>query len=457
MAFEFKTRPFAHQRECFDLAKERPYYALFLEMGLGKTKITLDIIEYRKIIRPGYKTLVVCPNTLIDNWEEEAKIHSTLTCVTLTGSKQRRIKRLFENDADVYVINYEGVRILREELSKKTFNLLVLDESQKVKNPGSQQSKACYALSTNIKHKLILTGTPIMNHPLEVFGQYKILTDKVFGTNFYRFRARYAIMGGYLNKQAIQWINIKEFKNKMFSCAVRKTKKECLDLPEKLYEVVKLELPPEQRAVYKELKETFISEFKENPIIAPIVITRLMRFSQITAGFIKDVEGEIHEFKTNPKVEWLIEFLKENDSKVVVFCKFHKEIDMLCEALTKANIGHVSIDGRVKKRIELVKKFNDDVDVRVFVGEIHTSGVGINLTSASYAVFFSNDYSYGVRVQAEDRIHRIGQDKNCTYIDLVARATVDITIANTLKRKGSISYAIIDANNIQDMLEGAKR
>ena len=437
---DFKTPCFKHQLECFEKIKDQPYYALLLEPGLGKTKVTLDIISYRKIANPNYKTLVICPNTLVENWVEEAFKHSDLVPIALLGTKDKRLKNL-ASDADVYVINYESTRILKNDLIKKGFDLLVLDESTAVKNPKTLQSKACFEISYNTKGKLILTGTPIMNNPLDIFGQYRILNPDIYGRNFYRFRSRYAMMGGYLDKQVVRWINMVDFRQRLYRCAVRKTKDDCLDLPDKLYQVIRLDVPEEQKKVYNDLKTGFMAEFREGLILAPVVLTRLMRFSQITAGFTKTVEGEEYAFSKNPKIDWLIDFVKNLaiERKVVVFCRFSYEIKMVEAALRKANLDFVTVQGGVKDRIDLVNKFNRDASVRCFIGQIQTTGMGINLTSANYAVFMSNSYSYGERVQAEDRIHRIGQDRNCTYIDLLLKGTVDVSIHNTLKRKESLS------------------
>ena len=438
-----KTKPFKHQQECFDLIKGREYYGLFAEPGLGKTKIALDIISYHAQAGARYRALVVCPNTLVENWADEIIKHSDLSYILLTGSRGKRLTRL-THEATVYVINYESTRILYKELRDKGFDYLVLDESTAVKNHKSLQSRACYDISTSVTRRLLMSGTPIMNSPLDIFAQYKVLDPLIFGISYYRFRNRYDVMGGFMNKQAIQWKNMDSFKRKVWACAVRKTKDECLDLPDKLYQVVHIDLTEEQKTVYKKLKEDFIYEFKDVTVTAPIMLTRLMRFSQITAGFTKDVEGIEHEFKDNPKVSWLVDFINNLDvaSKVVVFCRFRREIQMVEDALRKNNVPSVSVHGGVKDRIERVKQFNTSKDIKVFIGQIQTAGVGINLTSASYCVFMSNSYSYGERIQAEDRTHRIGQTKNVTYIDLLARGTIDLGIHRALRRKESLAAMV---------------
>jgi len=283
-----------------------------------------------------------------------------------------------------------------------------------------------------------------MNTPLDIFAQYKVLNPIIFGISYYRFRGRYAVMGGYMNKQPIQWRNMDDLKRRIFTCAVRKTKDECLDLPDKLYQVVHVDMTAEQATIYKKLKEDFIYEFKDMTVTAPIVLTRLMRFSQITSGFTKDIEGIEHEFKKNPKVDWLVDFIANlpDKAKVVVFCRFRREIAIIEDAFRRVGITHVSVHGDVKDRIERVKQFNQDKDTRAFIGQMQTTGMGINLTSASYCVFMSNSYSYGDRVQCEDRTHRIGQTNNVTYIDVLARGTIDERIHKVLKKKESLSAMV---------------
>jgi SNF2 family DNA or RNA helicase len=394
-----KTKPYEHQQECFDLIKDKEYYGLFAEPGLGKTKIALDVISYHAKSHKRYKALVVCPNTLVENWADEIEKHSSLPYILLLGSKAQRLKKL-SWDSTIYVINYESTRILHKELRERGFDYLVLDESTAIKNFKSLQSKACYDISTAVTRRLIMSGTPVMNTPLDIFAQYKVLDPLIFGISFYRFRATYAVMGGFMNKQAIQWKNMDNFKRKVWSCAIRKTKDECLDLPDKLYQVINVDLTEEQKKVYKKLKEEFIYEFKNITVTAPIMLTRLMRFSQITAGFTKDIEGVEHEFKDNPKVAWLLDFINglDSKSKVVVFCRFRREIRQVEDALRRNATSFVSVHGDTKDRIEKVREFNGEGDIRCFIGQLQTAGIGINLTSASYCVFMSNSYSYGERI-----------------------------------------------------------
>jgi len=438
-----KTALFDHQTEVLEELKKNDFYGLFLEQGLGKTLTMLAYLDWLKGRRGKIQALVVCPNTLTENWLEEVLLHSDLSCIVLSGSTGKRIKRL-THEADIFVINYESTRIMYKALKEKKFDVLVLDESQCVKNFKSQQSRACYDISMVVPKRYLLTGMPVSQSPLDVFAQYRILDPTIFGISFYRFRNRYAILGGFMGKVPIQWRNIDDLKRKVFSCAVRKTKEECLDLPDKLYQVVHLDLPVEQRNLYNTLKKEFIFEFSGAVVTAPIVLTRLMRFSQITSGFTKDTEGTEHEFAQNPKINYVVNFISELDdtSKVVIFCRFRKEIKMLEAAFRLHDISSVTVHGDVRDRIERIKKFNKDKNIKVFIGQISTAGVGVNLTAASYCIFFSNTYSYADRSQAEARLHRIGQVANVTYVDLLMRNTIDTRVHSILRKKESLAALI---------------
>lgn len=434
-----KTTLFKHQQDAVELIKNKTYYALLWECGTGKTLAVLATIAERKARFPRYRTLVVCPNTLIENWMDEVTTHTDLVAVPLLGTRKKRT-RVLACPADIYIINYEGVRCIPDELITQKFDLVAFDESQSLKGHTTLQSKAGYRVAMACPHRLILTGTPIHNSPLDCFGQFRVLSPDIFGVSYYSFRARYAVMGGFLNKQVLKYINMDTFKAKILKCSAVKTKEECLDLPPQLYETVYVDLIPEQQRMYKQLRDEFLATCKDKVVTAPIILTRLMRFSQITAGFYKDTEGVEHSYEKNPKQEWLVEWLKDHGHKTVVFVRFIHELKSLELALHNCGINFTSVYGETKDRVERVKQFNTRPELQVFIGQIDTAGQGINLQSASYCVFLSNNYSYGDREQAEGRIHRSGQKaQNCTYIDVVARDSIDERVLKILKRKENLA------------------
>lgn len=436
-----KTLFLKHQAEDVPKIANKTYFALLYECGAGKTLATLGIIDTRKQRFPKYRTLVILPNTLIENWIDEIAKHTDLTSMALLGSREKRLSLLKQSTGvDILLINYESAWRLADDLIKKKFDLVVFDESQCLKGHTTEQSKGCFKIAMSIPHRLILTGTPVHNSPLDCYGQFRCLSPDIFGSSYYKFRARYAIMGGYLGKQVMKFINMGDFKQRILNCSSIKLKEEVLDLPPRTYETVRVELSDDQKRMYKQLREDFITDMGSSVVTAPVVLTRLMRFSQITAGFYKDIEGKEHSYEKNPKQEWLIEWLKDHGHKTVVFVRFIKELKNLEEALQKNNIGFVSVYGDTGDRIACVKQFNQSTDIQVFIGQIDTAGQGINLQSASYCVFLSNNYSYGDREQAESRIHRQGQKaKNCTYLDVVSRDTIDERVLKILKHKESLA------------------
>lgn len=434
---------FNHQKELLVKAKDRPYYAMLWQPGLGKTLGVLKLIEERKARNPRLRVLYVCPATLIENVQDEVQKFTKLTALSVVGSKKHRLI-ILDRPADIYIINYEGMRILDAVLAARKFDLVVFDESHALKNHTSLQSKAGFRVAMSCPQRIIMTGTPISQNPLDLFGQYRCLSPDIFGMSYFQFRSRYAILGGWMGKQVVKFINQDTLKQKALSCADYRTKQDCLDLPPQLYETVRVDMIPEQVRMYKSLKEQFIASCKDQIVTAPVMLTRLMRFSQITAGFFKTVEGKEVSYDKNPKLDWLVEWLRDTGQKTIVFVRFIKEREDAEARLTKEGIKFVSIQREDDDRIERVKKFNENKDIQVFLTSISLGGTGINLQSASYSIFLSNEYSYGKREQAEGRTHRAGQQaQNCTYIDVVARGTVDESIIKIIKKKEDMARLLV--------------
>lgn len=437
---------YQHQSELRELARTQPRWGVFFEPGTGKSLTLLSIIADRLDAAPKYKTLIVCPATLVPNWYDEVRKHTDLYAEMLLGERVKRTRILENTGAHVYIINYEGARILWSELIRKHFDMLVCDEIHACKDPFSLQSKKLAEISKHINSVYGLTGTSILNTPLDLWGQMRIIDPALLGPSFYRFRAHHAVMGGFLGKQVVKYVNLDKLKAKILTRATIKLADECLDLPPRVYQKVQLELPSEQKIMYDSLKESFYAEFQGKAVTAPIVLTRLIRFSQITAGFCKNTEGEEVPFKENPKLDWLVSWCKEFQKKIVVFVRFVKEVELVERGLADAGITYATLSGKTVNRMDVVRQFNSDAGVQVLVGQIDVAGTGLNLTAAQYAMFLTNSYSYGARRQCEDRIRRIGQTAaHCIYIDLFYRATIDQTLLKTLSRKESLSKLLSES------------
>jgi len=281
--YTFKTKPFSHQIQCFNFFKELNIGGLFLEMGTGKTKIIIDILSYLKLAGKVSKVLYVCPNSVLENVKHEFQIHSAIDwkiCI-LNGPKPKKRKQLLE-DYDIYVVNYEAVRTVEQELMKRGFDVIVCDESTRIKNPQALCSKALHRLGQRAKYRYIMTGTPLVESAIDLYSQFKFLEPSIFGPSYYAFKNKYTIMGGFQNHQIVGYRHLDELHKKIFLVALRFTKDECLDLPEKIYEVKQFDLNQQEQELYKKIKKNIFTEIMDKQVTAQLAITKLTKLLQVT-------------------------------------------------------------------------------------------------------------------------------------------------------------------------------
>lgn len=426
--------------------------AILAEMGTGKTLISIGIAGYLYLQKEINKLLIVAPLSITKVWEEEfqkfADFDYQLEVLEgPTKEKSETLRNLFGTKLQVAVVNYESCWRMEKEIALWKPDMIICDESSKIKNPQAKQSKALHRLGKISKHNMILTGTPVTNNPLDFFSQYKFLDESIFGGSYYSFRGRYAIMGGYGNYQVVGYKNLPELTEKAHSIAFRITKKEALDLPEQVDVTRYVELEPMARAIYNQVERNSYAELSQGEVVVRNVLTKLLRLSQITGGYIKDEFSEIEEHVSSAKLNALEEIIEEcldADKKVVVFARFISEIDAITKMLKHYGIKYSLIRGDVKDRASEVEKFQNDKDVKVFVGQLQTTGMGLTLTASDTAVFYSLSYNFADYEQAKARIHRIGQKNNCTYIHLIAKKTIDEKVMEALSKKKNIADLVVD-------------
>ena len=426
--------------------------AILAEMGTGKTLISIGIAGYLYLQKEINKLLIVAPLSITKVWEEEfqkfADFDYQLEVLEgPTKEKSEALRNLFGTKLQVAVVNYESCWRMEKEIAFWKPDMIICDESSKIKNPQAKQSKALHRLGKISKHNMILTGTPVTNNPLDFFSQYKFLDESIFSGSYYSFRARYAIMGGYGNYQVVGYKNLPELTEKAHSIAFRITKKEALDLPEQVDVTRYVELEPMARAIYNQVERNSYAELSQGEVVVRNVLTKLLRLSQITGGYIKDEFSEIEEQVSSAKLNALEEIIEEcldADKKVVVFARFISEIDAITRMLKHYGIKYSLIRGDVKDRASEVEKFQNDKDVKVFVGQLQTTGMGLTLTASDTAVFYSLSYNFADYEQAKARIHRIGQKNNCTYIHLIAKKTIDEKVMEALSKKKNIADLVVD-------------
>ena len=448
--------PFKHQIEAYTLGCKLKNVAIFHEPGLGKTFTTVALMGRRYLDKQIKRVLVVAPLSVVPVWGEEIEKYAGFDVQTIALIGKKKVEKLsgFNGDClNVAVINYESLRRIEKELTRWRPDMIILDESQRIKSHRTKQSQALHRMGVYTKFRIILSGTPIGNCPTDLWSQYKFLQPNIFEKSFYAFRNHYAIMGGFENRKVVAYKNVDSLKQKAHSIAHRATKEQALDLPDYTNQTLYCELEQKATRVYKQLKKDAIAELSNDErITAPKVVTQMLRLSQLTGGFVKADESEIYEQISSAKLNLLEEILQDylahKDRKVVIFARFIAEIQAI-EKLVKATYGSGSVRtiyGAVKgeKRGRYVKEFQEDKGVRVFIAQTQTAGLGITLHAADTAIFYSLDYRYIDYEQARARIHRAGQKRACVAIHLVAKGTIDETVAKALKHKKDLATEIID-------------
>jgi SNF2 family DNA or RNA helicase len=299
-----------------------------------------------------------------------------------------------------------------------------------------------------------MTGTPIANGPMDVFMQFEFLDSNIIGIgDFYSFRNRYAIMGGYEQKEIVGYQNMSELIELVSPFVYQVRKSEVLsELPPKVYETRQVSMNDEQRRLYKDVAKRDKAVSGDRGIAVNTVLERMLRLQEITGGVITfERNPDIHDPRkfvhdripgTNPKVEELLNIADENPVSTIVWCRFIEEIRMVVEAL-RAKFGNtvVEIHGGVSEadRDRNVFELFQNKKARFLVGNAATGGVGLNMTAAELVVYYSNSFNFVEREQSEDRAHRIGQTKSVTYIDLICEGTVDDVVVTALRDKKNVS------------------
>ena len=452
-----KAKPFEHQKRAFEFVMHRfendGGAALLVEMGCGKSLISVAVAGELFNERRIRNLLIVCPLSICGVWEEEFSKFADFdyNLKILKGSLEKKAEALCSLQGralQIAVINYESAWRIERQIKNWHPDMIICDESHKIKSHNIAASKSLHKLGEKTRYKLILTGTAITNKAIDIFSQYKFLEPTIFGKSFYTFRNRYFDMVGYGNHTPVLKESMKdELRNKIHSIAFVAKKSECLDLPETTEIIRKVELEPYAMNTYKHLVRDSFAELKNSEITVTNVLTKILRLSQLTGGFLGDDEGkkvhQISKAKLNA-LEDIIDDVTSSGKKLVIMARFIPEIDAIKKLLVKKNLSFSVITGDVKNRADEISKFQNDVDVLVFLGQIATAGLGITLTASSTMVFYSLDYSMSNFEQAKARIHRTGQKENCTYIYLIAANTVDEKIMKALKNKVNLAKSLID-------------
>ena len=434
-------------------------------MGCGKTLTAIAVAGAAYQLGKIKRVLIVAPTSVVAVWPKEFEEYAAFpyTIRTLLGDKPKRLKALEDlvkfphAHLKVAVINYESTWRdgIYEALEAFDADLIICDESQRIKTHDSEQSKAMHRLGDRARYKMVLSGTPVQNDAVDIFSQYRFLDSTIFGKNFYVFRNRYAVMGGFNRKQIVAYRDLDQLIQKEHSIAYRVTKEEALDLPEQTFENRYITLNQKERSLYDRLRRNSFAELSDGgTITAPTVLTKLLRLQQFTGGFLVEDDADKPQLVSTGKLDALADILKdyvvEGKKKLVIFARFLPEVHeierLTAKILTPCGMKSVAIYGEIKKedRGAIVQQFQQDPATMVFIGQIDTAGTGITLTAADTCVYYSVNFNYATYSQSLSRIHRIGQRHPCTYIHLVVEKSVDTQLLAALSKKEDLAKTVVD-------------
>lgn len=424
--YELSDYLYGYQKKICNTALNSGSFGIFSDTGTGKTAMGLEIANHYN------KTIILCPLSVIETaWIDDCKrFYPNKRIVNVWGaSRAQRINNLNE-PADIYVMNYDSFKILKNEIRKANFDCMIVDESSVMKNMASQITSAILDFLTLISHRFVLSGCPTPNHNSEIFPQMKFVDPDLFGNNYYGFLARYFHQD---MANPHNWYQTDEDKERYFSRLSDKSifvkKEDCVDLPEKVFEVRRFDMSARQRQYYEDLVNDIrenINQWSKFEFTA-----KLMKLREVASGFVINKDQSVTDFE-NKKEQLLDETLKElGNRQIIVWCQFQHEIDSLAE-----KFGGVGLTSKTKDRDSVIRDFKDG-RIKLLFTHPKLVGKGLTFTGCTYCVYYSLSFSYEEFKQSQDRIHRIGQKNKCTYIILQARDSIEEKMYDCVQRKGN--------------------
>ena len=471
--YQYKTEPFNHQREALQASWDAEFHAWFMEMGTGKSKVAIDNMGVLYQQRRINASLIVAPKGVYDNWvkgeipahlPDDIKRKIIRWKPSQSKSYAAELEDLIMEDYDglkVFVVNVEafssprGARAAGRFLVQNPDNMMIVDESTTIKNRKAQRTKNLMTLTKYSRYRRILTGSPVTKSPMDLFSQCNFLDERALGYNsYFAFQSRYAVvqkrvMGARSFQEITGYRRLDELNEKLFEFSTRVLKEECLDLPEKVYIKREVELTDEQAKVYNQMKKLALAQMEGGDLATTeSVLTQIMRLQQICCGFFQPDVGKIQPLKNN-RLNELMNITDELQGKAIIWASYTHDIQQIADTL-RDRFGPDSValyygETPQDKRQEIVERFQDvNNPLRFFVGQPRTGGDGITLTAATTVIYYSNSYDLEIRLQSEDRAHRIGQKNTVTYIDLVSPDTIDEKVLGALRQKINLAEQVLN-------------
>jgi SNF2 family DNA or RNA helicase len=439
-----------------------------MEPGTGKSAVAINWLRH-KFNKHGMvlPTLILCPSIVVENWNREFKAHASPVLqeqvVLLKGDVKKRARHmLLEAGRNVFVTNYEALHnpTFVNAVKRRGIRCLVLDESHRAKNPASKLAKTLIQLADTMSYKIILTGTPVLNSQLDLWSQLRILGANIVPQNFYTFRAKYFYDANarmpkhvYFPKWVVKPTADEDLQRILSASAFTAKKSEALDLPPLLKQTVSVPLTDKQRRVYDDMERDFFATFEnEGRCVTTTVVTKLLRLQQICSG-VFPIETQDKERRVvllpAEKLNALSEILEgiPREHKVIIWTHWTDTLAPI-ESVVKTYGDYVMLTGQTPQaeREEAIRRFNEDERCRIFIGNQAAGGIGINLTAASYMIYYSKTHNLEHDIQSEARSHRGGSERHesVTRIDIVTENTIEEEIDACLTRKQKIGERLLD-------------
>lgn len=444
---QFITDLMPHQQKAVDKLRKIKVSSLFMEQGTGKTRTALELIDIRVTKKRINHVIWLCPCSVKENLRRDIIKH--------VGSEQSDLITICGIETLSTSIKWNSYLL---ELCDKYKCYLIVDESSKVKNPIAKRTKNILRIAEKCTYKSILNGTPITRNEADLYSQMYILDWRILGyKSFWSFAANHLEYDD--NGRIRKCLNVDYLVEKIAPYAYQVKKSECLDLPKKTYDIKYFDITSEQWEHYDDMANKLLFDLDDNENVDPEVIYRFLTGLQLILGGYKIwIQKELKHYKykssrevevmhkniffsnieDNPRIKCLLDTIEGITEKCIIFCKYTDEINNIVDILNIKGYSAVSYNGELtqKKRQNNIDKF--EKDIQFLVANKICAGFGLNLQFCSYVIFYSNDYDFGTRSQAEDRVHRIGQDKNVNIIDICAAYTLDERIIKCLERKENL-------------------
>lgn len=438
---------YAHQKKAADFILGRQGCgALMMDVGTGKTLTVLEIFKRLRHQDANLKMLVICPISLINAaWGEDVKKFTNYTYYSLRGAGVPK-------DADIYIINYESYMLERYQIiiNSLSVDMVVLDESSKIRNPKARITKTLLHNRDNFKYRIVMSGSPAPNSPEEYWSQIKFCSS-LLPDSFYRFRNLYMKLDrngqeasyvhpsklGEMFRKGFKYVlkDEQKFMTEIAPACFWAKKSECLDLPPTTDVVREVTLGPAQMKTYKDMKRHLVAEIGDKLVMANMALTKIMKLRQLSSGFAIDTMGEATELADNAKLNELLAVLDEiGDKQVIIWAQFHKEVEMISRHLK----SHSTLYSLTKDRDQSITDFKSG-KVQYLIAHPKSGAHGLTLTNCDTMVYFSLDYSFEGELQSRGRVDRPGQTRNVTYVYLIAKGTIDEDIRRALDKKENLS------------------